>query len=355
MSPTTLDSRMAGEVARTPHLRNLLVQLYQESTVNEYVSVVEERRARDAYFMNLVSDETRDEGDRIQLLIQLCQRTEGEAYIFSANLVNLYNAILACEDEVLHPYREMPRFGGRRLQTWDAVAARFGGQTNRYLRFSVDQLRYIGSLLQVPEQIRFETYLVTGVEALSIHLYRLATGARCLDMVEIFDLRASVISIVFNGMTVFLFGQFKDLVMSFTNSFTTDFNRLAAMADTVEGAGCVLPNVVGWVDGTAIQVCRPVRDQRSIYCGNHRIHCIKSLGLQLANGVLLAFGPFLGTQPDSVQAREMGLPGLLAQHWVFPGRTFILYADGGFAIGPQLITPYRRGAGRDPAEQRWNQ
>ena len=35
--------------------------------------------------------------------------------------------------------------------------------------------------------LRFETYRVTGVEALSIHLYRLATGARYVKSVSLYS------------------------------------------------------------------------------------------------------------------------------------------------------------------------
>jgi len=100
---------MAGEVTRTPYLRNLLVKLFQETTVNEFIDLMEERQARDVYFMNLLSDETGDHLDRIQFLIQLCEGSKEEERLFKTNIVTLYAAILACEDEVIHPYREMPR------------------------------------------------------------------------------------------------------------------------------------------------------------------------------------------------------------------------------------------------------
>ena len=36
------------------------------------------------------------------------------------------------------------------------------------------------------------------------------------------------------------------------------------------------------------------------------------------------------------------------------GRRFVLYADKGFYMCNQIITPFRRGQNRDPAEQLWN-
>ena len=70
---------------------------------------MEGRQARDVYFMNLLSDETGDHLDRIQFLIQLCEGSKEEERLFKTNIVTFYAAILACEDEVIHPYREMPR------------------------------------------------------------------------------------------------------------------------------------------------------------------------------------------------------------------------------------------------------
>jgi len=108
-------------------------------------------------------------------------------------------------------------------------------------------------------------------------------------------------------------------------------------------------------DSWTEHISKPKYGQETYYCGHHHVHCIKSLVIQLANGILLAFGPFKGSMHDSRQAREMGLANLLREHCSFPGgEKFRLFADKGFALEPQVITPYRRGANRDPQEQRWN-
>ena len=60
----------------------------------------------------------------------------------------------------LKTFNCFPRFGGRRLQTWEDVATRFGCQASHYLRFSVDQLRYVSQLIQVSNfEIQFNSDL----------------------------------------------------------------------------------------------------------------------------------------------------------------------------------------------------
>ena len=52
---------------------------------------------------------------------------------------------------------------------------------------------------------------------------------------------------------------------------------------------------VGWADGTHIPVCRPGGGQQMrFYCGHHRVHCFKALGIMTPSGMLADFGPFDG-------------------------------------------------------------
>ena len=148
--------------------------------------------------------------------------------------------------------------------------------------------------------------------------------------------------------------NFGDMVRSFDHIWTTERIWLESLSSKVAAKGCPLPNCFGFVDGTHIEVCRPVRDQRAFFCGHHRRHCFKSLVIQLPNGIILAFGPFNGSQHDSSQAEDMQLNNLLISYCSFEDVDFVLYADSGFAVGRNLITPFRRSANQTVEERNWN-
>lgn len=78
--------------------------------------------------------------------------------------------------------------------------------------------------------------------------------------------------------------------------------------------------------------------------------------IQLPNGIVLAFGPFNGSTHDSSQAEEIALNDLLRTYCSFSDNTdFLLYGDSGFAVGHNLVTPFRRNRNHTPDEANWNQ
>jgi hypothetical protein len=58
---------------------------------------------------------------------------------------------------------------------------------------------------------------------------------------------------------------------------------------------------------------------------------------------------YCSSQAEAIQINE-----LLASHCTFPDRSFVLYADAGFAVGRNLITPFRRTQNQTDQEAAWN-
>jgi len=220
------------------------------------------------------------------------------------------------------------------------VQQKFGIDSSVVFRFSIPQLQMMIDTLNIPEHFIFCGHRSNGIEALTVSLHRLACPIRFADLSIIYDLLPSHLSQIFAGFMLWIYDTFGDLVRSFQNPWTTERHWLELFSSNLEAKGCPLKDTFGFIDGTHIEVCRPVRDQRSFYCGHHRCHCFKCLVAQLPNGILLSFGPFNGSQHDSSQAEVVAIGSLLATHCAFPDRSFLLYADSGFAIGEQLITPF---------------
>ena len=56
----------------------------------------------------------------------------------------------------------------------------------------------------------------------------------------------------------------------------------------------------------------------------------------------------------SSQAQEIQIDQLLSTNCSFPDKDFVLYADSGFAVDRNLITPFRRGRNHTDGEAEWN-
>ena len=50
---------------------------------------------------------------------------------------------------------------------------------------------------------------------------------------------------------------------------------VAAFSDAVHSQGAALINCWGFVDGTVRPISRPTKNQRIMYSGHKRVHCIK--------------------------------------------------------------------------------
>ena len=71
--------------------------------------------------------------------------------------------------------------------------------------------------------------------------------------------------------------------------------NLELFAEVIHTKGAPLGNCWGFVDGTTRPVCRPGQNQRLLYNGHKRYHCIKSQSVVAPNGLIAnLFGPVEG-------------------------------------------------------------
>jgi len=302
------------------------------------------------------SDSSGDDGDLLFIaLLRQAQSMSNEEELIDT-LCKVFQEIVSSSNTVLRPYQSHMRTdsGVNRIRTREDLSRHFGIEAKRILRFSVEQIDEVLNTLQIPTQFIFSGHHCSGVEALVISLHRMSSHVRFVDLSCIYDLLPSFLSQIFSGFMLWIFSNYGDVVRSFEHSWTVEREWLSYFARKISEKGCPLPDCFGFIDGTHIEVCRPVRDQRSWYCGHHHTHCFKCLVIQLPNGIILCFGPFNGSQHDSSQAEAIQIGQLLSTHCSFPDRDFLLYADSGFAIGQNMITPFRRGRNQTEGEAAWN-
>ena len=59
-----------------------------------------------------------------------------------------------------------------------------------------------------------------------------------------------------------------------------------AFSDAVHAKGAALENCWGFIDGTVRRIARPIRNQRVMFSGHKRVHCIK---FQVSNDAKISY------------------------------------------------------------------
>ena len=221
----------------------------------------------------------------------------------------------------------------------------------------------------MPGKIERQKDHATALDALAVTLARFATGTRVKTLSEYLHIcwAPSKISNIVNATLAFIktwWGNFIDLDTRF---FATpaDAEHLAKAISERPGLPKVPYNfIVGFIDGTSFQICRPTEDQESYYNGNERHHCLRYQGLVLPNGIMAGmFGPY----PRTYMRRYCGVPisnespapyplqlgasndkGLYTKSkWenaleaLFHGTDYMIYGDAGYGLSTRLAPPLR--------------
>lgn len=120
-----------------------------------------------------------------------------------------------------------------------------------------------------------------------------------------------------------------------------------------------MQNCWGFIDGTVREIARPLRNQRVMYSGHKRVHCIKfqvshdpypyncceyfySQSVVAPNGLIVnLFGPIEGRRHDAYMLAESGLAPQLTQFNQTNGQPYVLYGDPAYGLSRNILAPYR--------------
>jgi len=166
-------------------------------------------------------------------------------------------------------------------------------------RFTVDEIERLADVFRLPEMIRStdDGVCAARVEALCILFRRLCYPNRLFDSRKEFGRSMSNFDRVYLRMVGIVHGRY-GRVLDF------DAARLAgsleSFAQAVHRAGAPLPNVWGFVDGTARAIARPTQNQRLCYSGPKRYHCLKFQAITRLCRILLARTKVAGMVRESV-------------------------------------------------------
>ena len=222
----------------------------------------------------------------------------------------------------------------------------------RYLKNYIYDLCEV---LAVPEEIVcYNGLKVDGIDALSMLLKRFAYPCRYLDMIPRFERPVPQLSMICNKMLNMIYDNWGILLTSFNQDWLSPVN-LQRYADSVHGSGAPLTNCWGFIDGTVRQVCKPGRNQRTLYNGHKKVHALKFQSVAAPNGLCAnLYGPVEGRRHDSAMLARSGLYTLLEQHSRNQnGNILCIYGDPAYPLRPQLQCPFK-GANVTQLQKQWN-
>ena len=116
-------------------------------------------------------------------------------------------------------------------------------------------------------------------------LRQLAFPCRYGDLVHRFARPVPQLSMITNMVISDIYVRYGHLLSSLDQPWLSRAN-LKIFADAFHAKGAVLANCWGFLDGTFRPICRPRRDQRTVYNGHKRVRALKFQSVVAPNGLI---------------------------------------------------------------------
>lgn len=223
-----------------------------------------------------------------------------------------------------------------------------------FLSFTQNEINKLVVILDLPEIVKCPQSGVSEerVTALCMLLRRLAYPIRLGDVALFFGWESTRYSRITRVTALLLWHRWKHLLRFDPTRLSP--SKLETFASFVYLKGAPLDVVAAFLDGTLRKNARPIRNQRMVFNGWKRMHCLKFHLLLSPDGLAIhVYGPVEGRRHDETVYKESGLQDLLRTHFhTEDGRLLFIFGDSGYSCRGQVLSPFK-----DPQtdEQRaWN-
>lgn len=153
-------------------------------------------------------------------------------------------------------------------------------------RFEKTDIPHLMEALRIPHEISVKRCSACrGLEALCILLKRFAYPVRYCDMVPLFARSVPELCRIVHFMMNLIYEENSFRLTSWNQPFLSPEN-LQLYAHHIHDKGAPLANCFGFIDGTVRPMCRPQKQQREVYNGHKRVHCLKFQSICLPNGLI---------------------------------------------------------------------
>ena len=150
------------------------------------------------------------------------------------------------------------------------------------------------------------------------------------------------ICLLFNSGVHFIFDNFIIHLTEFNHPWLT-VPSVVRYCEAVRAKECPLPFRWGFIDGTVRKMCRPIRYQRKVFNGHHRVHSLKFQSVVIQNGLIASlFGPMSGRRHDAALLNNSGILDHMVTNMNTPdGQPLTVYGDPAYPLTSRVIRPYR--------------
>ncbi|KAF8308857.1 hypothetical protein DL93DRAFT_2118386 [Clavulina sp. PMI_390] len=212
----------------------------------------------------------------------------------------------------------------------------------RLCRFTHEDITKLTQVLQLPKTIRTQNNSIFYAhEALAILLARLASSGTLSSLTDVFGYSETQLSGCINATGELIITRWQHLLAFSETRFTP--STLDMYAKAVRIKGCPSHQIWGFIDCTIMPLCRPTRNQRTVYNGYKRQHALKYQGVTLPNGIVLCYGPEAGRRADGAVLKQSGLVEALRKHAVGTrGQRLFLYGDPAYGEGDIIMSGLKK-------------
>lgn len=208
-------------------------------------------------------------------------------------------------------------------------------------RFKLREIKLITDHLSWSGATNRNHYVCEPMLATCILLFRLAGTTRLRENELKFGKFISQQSEIFWELIELFIEKFGRL-LDLNGNFLAERSHMYSNA-LVE-AGSMLPDCVGFLDCTKIQMKRPGGGQifqRSCFSGHKRFHCLIYQTLSTPDGLVFSlFGSLAGRRHDLTVLRSSGWEQILENSLLIDDRQFYLYGDSAYMLRPYIMRPF---------------
>jgi hypothetical protein len=228
-----------------------------------------------------------------------------------------------------------------------------------YFRFRTkEQLRRLVDGFRIPAIVKIRGNVFTAEEVLLVSLYRLHRPTTLSDACwkSIFGLTYTKVSRIVTWFAVFIENHWGYLLKDNIAYWETQFDEFAeAIREKLDSMGCYFPpaneggfNIVGFIDNTVVETCRPGGGptrpglnaprhdneiQQAFYNGWVGGHGLKWQTVDLPNGMNLhVYGPVSCIHSDIYTLQWSEIDGKMAAAQILRAITFALYGDSAYRL-----------------------
>ena len=211
-----------------------------------------------------------------------------------------------------------------------------------FYRFTNAEVDHLVLALGMPSELHSPGLVrCSSRDALCALLLRLSYPRRLADMSEFGS--KSRVSLMYRMAVDWIDDNLAQLLARLPVNFLAA-NNAALLGEALFLVGCPSHNIIGFIDGTFREVCRPIDtryndvQQRQYYSGKESAHGVNFMSVFFPNGLSWLAGPMVGSAHDVTVLRQTGWLEALEETPALS--RFFLYGDSGFVgVSPKIVTP----------------